>query len=128
MSAPDGSEAHRVDVRSIQDAPRIVYDDVVPVWQFVLPDEMHAKTNHGTIELIIEFELVDGKTTDEHQHLNHEFYYITAGRGTMIVDGEQRDVAQGDFVWVPSNVMHQLRPASARAPLRCLAITVRPGD
>jgi quercetin dioxygenase-like cupin family protein len=46
----------------------------------------------------------------------------------MIVDGEERAVAQGDFVWVHSNAMHQLRPASATAPLRCLAFTVRPGD
>lgn len=117
-----------MDVRSIQGAPRILFDGVVPVWQYALPDELHEKTNVGTIETIIEFELVDGKTTEAHQHLNHEFYYITAGRGTMMVDDEEREVVQGDFVWVHSNSMHQLRPASASAPLRCLAFTVRPGE
>ncbi len=53
----------------------------------------------------------------------HEFYYVTAGRGLMTIDGEEREIAQGDLVHIPPNLVHSLRPVSDHAPI---ATTVTP--
>lgn len=114
-----------MDVRSIESVPKILFADTVPVWQLITNEEIGKTIKDGELDLVIEFELVNGRTTDPHRHPTHEFYYILAGRGTMLVDDEERPVHQGDFVWVPPNALHQLRPLSADAPLRCFTFVIR---
>jgi quercetin dioxygenase-like cupin family protein len=118
-----------VDVRSIEAVPRVMFGDLVPVWRLAETDELKRTIGLGTLDLVIEFELVDGKTTDAHRHPTHEFYYILSGRGTMSVEHEDRPVHAGDFIWVKPNELHQLRQACASAPLRCFTFVVRcPGE
>ena len=50
-----------------------------------------------------EFEVAGGGLVDPHQHPTHEFYYVTAGRGLMTIDGEEREIGQGDLVHIPPN-------------------------
>jgi quercetin dioxygenase-like cupin family protein len=114
-----------VDVRTIGDVRRILFDDTVPVWQLLSTDELAGALKQGKLEQVIEFELVDGRTTDAHRHPTHEFYYILSGRGTMLVEDEEREVHQGDLVWVRPNELHQLRPGSKIAPLRCFTWVFR---
>jgi len=114
-----------LNVRSIESVPKILFAETVPVWQLITHGEIADNIAHGELDLVIEFELEDGRTTDAHRHPTHEFYYILAGRGTMLVDDEERTVHQGDFVWVPPNALHQLRPMSPDAPLRCFTFVVR---
>src|SRR5205807_6367533 len=97
----------RMDVRSIQGvAPTIEHNGTVPVWWLVKPQEMRDITDGGFLELVSEFEVAGGGLVDPHSHPTHEFYYVTFGRGVMTVGDEEREIAQGDLVYTPPNVVH----------------------
>ena len=51
---------------------------------------------------------VAGQTT-AHRHLKtEEIYYILAGRGSMRIGGEIRDVGVGDAIAIPLGAVHQI--------------------
>ena len=82
-----------MDVRSIEDvAPVVEHNGTVPVWWLVNPREMKEITDGGFLELVSEFEVAGGGLVDPHSHPTHEFYYVTAGRGLMTIDGEEREI------------------------------------
>src|SRR5207248_10498165 len=84
--------SHVMDVRSIEDVePVIEHNGTVPVWWLVNPREMFDITKGGHLELVSEFEVEGGGYVDPHNHPTHEFYYVTAGRGLMEIEGETRD-------------------------------------
>ena len=96
----------------------------MPVWWLVNPREMFDITKGGHLELVSEFEVAGGGLVDPHQHPTHEFYYVTSGRGLMTIDGEEREIRQGDLVHIPPNVVHSLRPVSDHAPIHCFCFAV----
>ena len=114
-----------MDVRSIEDvAPTIEHNGTVPVWWLVKPREMFDITQGGHLELVSEFEVAGGGLVDPHNHPTHEFYYVTAGRGQMTIEGEEREIRQGVLVHIPPMAMHSLRPVSDHAPIHCVAFAV----
>jgi quercetin dioxygenase-like cupin family protein len=114
-----------MDVRSIQGVePTIEHNGTVPVWWLVRPQEMRDQTDGGFLELVSEFEVAGGGLVDPHSHPTHEFYYVTFGRGIMTVGDQEREIAQGDLVYTPPNVVHSLRPVSDHAPIRALAFAI----
>ncbi len=114
-----------MDVRSIEDvAPVVEHNGTVPVWWLVNPREMKDITDGGYLELVSEFEVAGGGLVDPHSHPTHEFYYVTAGRGIMTIDGEEREIGQGDLVHIPPNLVHSLRPVSDHAPIHCFCFAV----
>jgi quercetin dioxygenase-like cupin family protein len=114
-----------MDVRSIQDvAPVIEHNGTVPVWWLIPPQEMREITDGGFLELVSEFEVAGGGLVDPHSHPTHEFYYVTSGRGLMTVGDEEREIAQGDLVYTPPNVVHSLRPVSDHAPIHAVAFAI----
>ncbi len=114
-----------MDVRSIQEvAPEIEHNGTVPVWWLVRPEELKDITRGGHLELVSEFEVAGGGLVDPHQHPTHEFYYVTSGRGLMEIEGETREIGQGDLVHIPPNAMHSLRPLSEHAPIHCFCFAV----
>jgi mannose-6-phosphate isomerase-like protein (cupin superfamily) len=109
-----------MDVKSIADvAPIMEHNGTVAVWYLAAPQAMREATEGGFLELINEFEVAGGSAVHPHEHPTHEWYYVTAGRGVMTVGDEDRDVAVGDLVYIPPNVVHSLRPVSGTAPIRC---------
>ena len=79
--AAEIGDAHRMDVRSIEDvAPVVEHNGTVPVWWLVNPREMKDITDGGYLELVSEFEVAGGGLVDPHSHPTHEFYYVTAGQ------------------------------------------------
>ena len=107
-----------MDVRSIEEVePVIEHNGTVPVWWLVNPREMFDITKGGHLELVSEFEVAGGGLVDPHQHPTHEFYYVTSGRGLMTIDGEEREISQGDLV-------HSLKPVSDNAPIHCFCFAV----
>lgn len=115
----------KMDVRSIEGtAPVIEHNGTVPVWWLVSPREMKDITDGGYLELVSEFEVAGGGLVDPHSHPTHEFYYVTAGRGIMTIEDEEREIAQGDLVHIPPNAVHSLRPVSEHAPIHCFAFAV----
>jgi quercetin dioxygenase-like cupin family protein len=114
-----------MDVRSIEDVtPEVEHNGTVPVWWLVRPREMHEITAGGFLELVSEFEVAGGGVVDPHSHPTHEFYYVTSGRGIMVIAGEEREIGQGDLVHIPPDAVHSLRPVSGNAPIHCFCFAV----
>lgn len=114
-----------MDVRSAQDvAPVVEHDGTVPVWWLIKPREMEEITRGGHLELVSEFEVAGGGFVNPHSHPTHEFYYVTSGRGIMVIENEEREISQGDLVHIPPNAIHSLRPVSDNAPIKALAFAV----
>ena len=114
-----------MDVRSIEDVePVVEHNGTVPVWWLFQSREMKEITDGGFRELVNEFEVAGGGYVDPHSHPTHEFYYVTSGRGIMTVDGEDRDIAQGDLVHIPPDKVHSLRPVSDHAPIHCFCFAI----
>ena len=114
-----------MDVRSIEDVePVIEHNGTVPVWWLVEPREMREITEGGFLELVSEFEVQGGGEVDPHSHPTHEFYYVTSGRGWMVIDGEERQIGQGDLVHIPPDAVHSIRPVSDHASIRCFCFAV----
>lgn len=73
---------------------------------------------------LAEASLSVGQSTERHYHkLSEEFYFILEGRGEMEVDGEKRDVSEGDAILIPPGAWHTI---TARAPLRFLCCCAPP--
>ena len=53
---------------------------------------------------------------------------MLTGRGLMTIEGETREIRQGDLVKIPPNAVHSLKPVSANASIRCLAFAVAVKD
>jgi quercetin dioxygenase-like cupin family protein len=118
-----------MDVRSIEDvAPEVEHNGTVPVWWLVKSREMLEKTRGGYLELVNEFEVAGGSAVFPHTHPTHEFYYVTSGRGMMTIEGEEREIRQGDLVYIPPNLVHSLRPVSDHAPIHCFCFAVGEPD
>jgi quercetin dioxygenase-like cupin family protein len=94
------------------------------VWWLFKSREMKEITDGGFLELVNEFEVAGGGYVDPHSHPTHEFYYVTSGRGIMTIDGEDRDIVQGDLVHIPPDKVHSLRPVSDHAPIHCFCFAI----
>ena len=100
-----------MDVRSIEaKAPVVEHNGTVPVWWMIESREFKDITDGGYLELVNEFEVPGGGLVDPHSHPTHEFYYVMNGKGIMTIDGEDREISQGDLVYIPPDKVHSLRP------------------
>jgi quercetin dioxygenase-like cupin family protein len=118
-----------MDVRSIEEVkPEIEHNGTVPVWWLVRPREMMDITRGGHLELVSEFEVSGGGMVDPHHHPTHEFYYVTSGRGMMVIGDDEREIRQGDLVHIPPNQVHSLRPVSDHAAIHCFCFAVAEPD
>lgn len=114
-----------MDIRSIDQVEALpMHHGTVPVWWLVEPRAMKEETAGGYLELVAEFEVAGGGAVDPHSHHTHEYYYVLNGRGVMTIEGDEREVVPGDFVHIPPDRVHSLRPASSTAPIRALVFAV----
>ncbi|HEX3841863.1 MAG TPA: cupin domain-containing protein [Acidimicrobiales bacterium] len=118
-----------MDVRNIEDvAPVVEHNGTVPVWWMVKSRELKDITTGGYLELVNEFEVAGGGRVDPHSHPTHEFYYVLRGRGIMTVGDDERQIAQGDLVHIPPDVVHTLRPVSDNASIHCFCFAIGTKD
>jgi len=82
-----------------------------------------AATAGGHLELVSEFEVKPGGHVNPHRHPTHEFYLVRAGRGLMTVGEASWEIAPGDLVTIPSQVVHSLEPVGEE-PIRCFCFAV----
>jgi quercetin dioxygenase-like cupin family protein len=114
-----------VDVRSIDQIEMLpMHHGTTPVWWLVEPRSMKEATSGGYLELVAEFAVEGGGAVAPHSHHTHEYYYVLSGKGVMTIEDEDREVVPGDFVHIPPNKVHSLRPASSTAPIRALVFAV----
>jgi quercetin dioxygenase-like cupin family protein len=114
-----------MDVRNIRDKePVVEHNGTVPVWWMVESREMKDLTDGGFLELVNEFEVAGGGYVESHSHPTHEFYYVMSGRGIMEIEGDVREIGQGDLVHIPPDKVHTLRPVTDHAPIHCFCFAV----
>jgi quercetin dioxygenase-like cupin family protein len=114
-----------MDVRNIREkAPVVEHNGTVPVWWMIESREMKDETDGGFLELVNEFEVAGGGHVEPHSHPTHEFYYVMSGRGIMEIEGDVREIGQGDLVHIPPDRVHTLRPISEHAPIHCFCFAV----
>ncbi len=114
-----------MDVRSIEGSKPIPeHNGTVPVWYLFSPQEAREETEGGFLELVNEFEVAGGGYVYPHAHPTHEYYYVTSGRGIMTVGEEEREICQGDLVYIPPDVVHSLKPVSDNAPIHCFCFAI----
>ena len=114
-----------MDIRNISAVPPTVeHNGTTPVWYLMPPGTMRASTAGGSLELVNEFEIAGGGAVDPHTHPTHEFYYVLYGRGQMIIGDEEREIGQGDLVYIPPDKVHSLRPISDHAPIHCFCFAI----
>ena len=113
-----------MDVRNVAEVePEVEHNGTVPVWWLIKPREMFDLTDGGYLELANEFEVAVGGEVFPHSHPTHEFYFVMSGRGVMTIDGEDRAVAPGDFIYIPPDLVHSLRPTGGGA-IHCFCFAV----
>jgi len=114
-----------MDVRNICDNAAVVeHNGTVPVWWMIEPGELKDQTDGGFLELVNEFEVSGGGYVEPHSHPTHEFYYVLSGRGIMDIEGDVREIGQGDLVHIPPDKIHTLRPVSDHAPIHCFCFAI----
>lgn len=117
-----------MDLRSIRDVvPVMEHEGTTKVWWLYKPGELYDLTAGGHLELIDEFEVAGGGAVHPHCHPTTEFYYMTYGRGMMVIEGVSREIGPGDLVLIPPDAVHSIAPLSPNAPLRsfCFAMGVK---
>jgi quercetin dioxygenase-like cupin family protein len=67
------------------------------------------------------FHIQPGGHTPRHSHDYEHEVFIVSGRGTVLLEGEERPVKGGDVIYVPAEELHQFKAAPAE-PLKFLCI------
>lgn len=63
-----------------------------------------------------------GGSTARHYHkVSEEFYFILEGRGRMEIDGDVRDVGEGDAILIPPGAWHTIAASERLRFLCCCA-------
>jgi len=78
---------------------------------------------HSPAQSLAEATLAPGQATTRHYHaLSEEIYLLVGGGGTMELDGETREVAEGDAILIPPGAWHELRAGPDGARLLCCCV------
>ena len=78
---------------------------------------------HSPAQSLAEAMLEPGSSTMRHYHaLSEEIYLLTAGGGTMELDGDVREVGEGDAILIPPGAWHELRAGADGVRLLCCCV------
>ena len=79
--------------------------------------------HHTRAQSLAEAALDPGQATQRHYHArSEEIYLITDGGGVLEVDGDSRDVHEGDAVVIPPGAWHELTAGPGGARLLCMCV------
>ena len=79
--------------------------------------------HHTPAQSLAEASLDPGQATERHYHARtEEIYLIVAGGGALEVDGESREVREGDAVLIPPGAWHELVAGPEGARLLCMCV------
>jgi mannose-6-phosphate isomerase-like protein (cupin superfamily) len=51
---------------------------------------------------------IGGATTEHYHRATEELYLVSAGRGRLVIDGEERAIGEGDCALIPPGARHKL--------------------
>ncbi|RQW00277.1 cupin domain-containing protein [bacterium] len=84
-------------VRSLKECPEFIAGDKTKIRELLHPDKADVKLDYSLAHATLE----PGEISALHTLNTSEVYYILSGRGRMEIEGEFRDVAAGDTVYIP---------------------------
>ena len=103
----------RVDVSSYAQIEAFTTLDGSQIREWAGPVSIPAR-NQSLAEATIP---AGGATTAHFHRLTEELYLVTAGTGRLVIDGEEREVGEGDCALIPPGAIHKLFNTGAE-PLR----------
>ena len=68
---------------------------------------------------------VGGATTEHYHRTSEELYLVSAGRGRLVLDGEERLIQEGDCALIPPGGRHKVYNAG-EVPLRIVCACAPP--
>jgi quercetin dioxygenase-like cupin family protein len=78
---------------------------------------------HSSVQSLAEATLVPGQSTRRHYHrVSEEIYLLVGGGGTMELDGETREVTEGDAILIPPGAWHELLAGPGGVTLLCCCV------
>ncbi len=78
---------------------------------------------HSPAQSLAEATLDPGQSTMRHYHArSEEIYLLTSGSGTMELDGDVREVGEGDAILIPPGAWHELRAGPDGVRLLCCCV------
>ncbi len=91
-------------VRRLNDCPEIVAGDATLLRELLNPrhDDVEARYSLAVARL------GPGKRSTPHALQTTEVYTLLQGRGVMTINGESRDIAAGDAVYIPPRATQSL--------------------
>lgn len=125
----DDINARRVDIscyriRNAAITPSVTLGDGVRLWPLfnggsmsgVITPEIQSPLEYTG--LVGEIQVEGGHTLESQRYNGEEFYYILYGQGVMSLEGHEMNVRAGDWVCIPNNWLHSIRPLSSHCPIR----------
>ncbi len=91
-----------MDVKNLNQAPAFTTKDGSEI------RELLAHRNSAIANQSLALARVDGCTAEHYHPVAEEIYYITHGTGRMRIDGEEREVGEGDAIAIPPGARHKL--------------------
>lgn len=111
-------------LRNVHRVPREEpHGGTVLAWTLFTKEDFHSPV------LFFNDNLVEpGKSIEPHEHSDiEEVYYILGGVGKIQVGSEEREVSEGDAIYIPPGELHSLANTGTH-PLRfiCLGVATPP--
>ena|SRR5688572_11156821 len=93
-----------MDIRKLGEVPAFITKDGSEIRELLAYRNSCIKQ-----QSLAEARIQPGGSTQEHYHpRTEEIYYITAGRGLMRIENENREVAPGDAIAIPPGQKHKI--------------------
>jgi len=93
-----------MDVKNLNQVPAFTTKDGSEIRE-LLAHRNSAIANQSLAEARVP---VGGFTAEHYHPVAEEIYYITHGMGRMRIDGEEREVGEGDAIAIPPGARHKL--------------------
>jgi mannose-6-phosphate isomerase-like protein (cupin superfamily) len=100
-------------IRNWRDETPYVSHNAAVIWSLLRPADVKGEKRDLHVLRgmtgVVKHALQPRKESDYHSHADIEqVYFILKGAGVMVIDGERHPVREGDVVYLPPRVMHQM--------------------
>ncbi len=92
-----------MDVRNVENVGGYITKDGSLVKEIFHPNNSSVKNQSFAVAIV-------EKETKAHYHVtSEEIYFILKGKGTIIIDGKEKEVKAGDVILIPPKSIHKIK-------------------